>query len=233
MRVHRFVTSTFVWLACTGMLLPTSFVQAANPQDAAKTGKSSKPKVTVVDVQLDADGKLRGEVFNAKKQPVANAIVSVRASRKEVVRVRTTEKGTFEVTDLKPGVYYIVAGTGHGVYRVWAAKAAPPKAYKQIRMVSDRTLIRAQNGDGAPAGTVRIDENGVAWGQVHVIDNGGLVPVGPNTAFVGSGAGFLDSVGVYDVLLLGAAGAGVGIAIYALNEADDADDRIDDIVNTP
>jgi hypothetical protein len=229
MRVQRFVNTTLVGLACIGTLLPASLVHAAPPQKSEKSRKD----VTVLDIQLDADGVLRGEVFNAKKQAVGNAVVLVRASRKDVVRVRTTDKGTFEIRDLKPGVYYIIAGTGHGVYRVWAAKSAPPKSHKLVRIVSDRTLIRAQNLDGAPPGTVRIDENGVAYGQVHVIDNGGLVPVGPNTQFVGSGAGFLDSVGVYDVLLLGAATAGVIIGVKALDEADDADNRIDNIVNSP
>lgn len=230
MRVHRFVKTSLVCLASVGMLLPGSLVQAAGPDAADKAAKPAKPQVTVVDIQLDAAGNLTGEVFNAKKKPVANAVVSVRKSRKEVDRVKTDEKGRFVVRDLKPGVYYIIAGTGHGVYRVWSSKIAPPKAHEQVRIVSDRTLIRAQN---APAGTVRIDENGVAWGQVHVIDNGGLVPVGPDTAFVGTNGGFLDNVGLYDILVLGGAGAAVGLAIYAINEADDADDRIDDIVNTP
>jgi hypothetical protein len=229
MRVHRFVTTTLVGLACIGTLLPASLVHAAPPRKS----ENSRKDVMVLDIQMDADGVLRGEVFNAKKQPVGNAVVSVRASRKEVVRVRTTEKGNFEIRDLKPGVYYIIAGTGHGIYRVWAAKSAPPKSHKLVRIVSDRTLIRAQNLDGAPAGTVRIDENGVAYGQVHVIDTGGLVPVGPNTVYAGTGAGFLDSVGVYDVLLLGAATAGIIIGVKALDQANDADDRIDNIVNTP
>lgn len=233
MRVHRFVKATLVCLASIGMLLPASLVDAADPQKSDKAAKPTRPHVTVVDIQLDAEGKLRGEVFNAKKKPVANATISVRASRKEVVRARTNEKGQFEVKDLKPGVYYIIAGTGHGVYRVWTAKMAPPKAREQVRIVSDRTLIRAQNLDGAPPGTVRIDENGVAWGQVHVIDNGGLVPVGPDTVYAGTGGGFLDSVGLYDVLLLGGAGAAVGLAVYAINEADDADERIDNLINTP
>ena len=233
MRVHHFVKTSLVCLASIGMLLPGSLVQAAGPKASAKSKKTARPQVTVVDIQLDADGKLHGEVFNAKEKPVANAVVSVRASRKEVVRAKTDEKGHFAISKLKPGVYYIIAGTGHGVYRVWASKLAPPKAREEVRIVSDRTLIRAQNGDGPPAGTVRIDEKGVAWGQVHVIDNGGLVPVGPDTAFAGTNGGFLDNVGLYDVLLLGGAGAAVGLAVYAIDEANDADDRIDDLTNSP
>lgn len=217
MRVHRFVRSTLVWLTCTGMLLSAAPVEAAQPKKTEK----ARAAVTVLDIQLDADGVLRGEVFNAKKEPVPNAIVSIRSSRKEVLRVRTNESGTFEARDLKQGVYYIIAGTGHGVYRVWSATAAPPKAYKAVRIVSDRTLVRANNHPHEGPATVRIDDNGVAYGQVHVIDNGGLVPVGPNTMWAGTGGGFLDSVGVYDVLLLGAAATGIGLALYAIDEADD------------
>jgi hypothetical protein len=90
-------------------------------------------------------------------------------------------------------------------------------ALKAARIISDKTLVRGQNPDGS----ILYDENGTAYGQVRIVDNGGLVPVSPGGAFAPPSAGFLDSLGLYDVLLIGGIGAGIGLGAAALNEADD------------
>ncbi len=185
--------------------------------ETAAKAQAKKPASIVRDLSLTKDGVLQGQVSDAKKEVAANVAVSIREERKEVHRTKTDDKGRFEVEGLKPGTYYIVAGTGHGLYRVWASDVAPPKALKAARIISDKTLIRGQNPDGG----ILYDENGVAYGQVRIVDNGGLVPVSPGGAFAASSSGFLDSLGLYDVLLLGGVGAGIGLGVAALNEADD------------
>ena len=168
------------------------------------------------DLSLTSDGVLVGLVSDAKNEASAGVVVSIRESRKEIHRTKTDDRGRFEIRDLKPGTYYIVAGTGHGLYRVWASDIAPPKALKAARIISDKSLVRGQSPDG----NILYDENGVAYGQVRIVDNGGLVPVSPNGAFAASSTGFLDSLGLYDVLLLGGVGAGIGLGIAALNDDD-------------
>ena len=185
--------------------------------ETAVKAQAKKPASIVRDLSLTKDGVLQGQVSDAKKAAAASVTVSIRQERKEVHRTKTDGEGRFEVKDLKPGTYYIVAGTGHGLYRVWASNIAPPKALKAARIISDETLIRGQNPDGG----ILYDENGVAYGQVRIVDNGGLVPVSPGGAFAAPSAGFLDSLGLYDVLLIGGVGAGIGLGIAALNEADD------------
>ncbi len=214
MKLHHFLKSTVAALACAGTLLPANLVQAA---EAAAKVQAKKPASIVRDLSLTKDGVLQGQVSNAKKAAAANVTVSVRKDRKEVHRTKTDDKGRFEVKGLKPGTYYVVAGTGHGLYRVWASTIAPPKALKSARIISDKTLIRGQNPDGG----ILYDENGVAYGQVRIVDNGGLVPVSPGGAFAAPSAGFLDSLGLYDVLLIGGVGAGIGLGIAALNDDDD------------
>lgn len=214
MKLHHFLKSTVAGLACAGTLVPGSLVQAA---ETTAKAPANKPASIVRDLSLTKDGVLQGQVSNAKKAATASLTVSIRKERKEVNRTRTDNKGCFEVKGLKPGTYYIVAGTGHGLYRVWASNIAPPKALKSARIISDKTLIRAQNSDGG----ILYDENGVAYGQVRIVDNGGLVPVSPGGAFAAPSAGFLDSLGLYDVLLIGGVGAGIGLGVAALNEAED------------
>ena len=214
MKLHHFLKSTVAALACAGTLIPGGLAQAG---ETAAKAQAKKPANIVRDLSLTKDGVLQGQVSNAKKAAAGGIAVSVRAERKEVHRTKTDDKGRCEVRGLKPGTYYIVAGTGHGLYRVWASNIAPPKALKSARIISDKTLVRGQNPDGS----ILYDENGVAYGQVRIVDNGGLVPVSPGGAFAASSTGFLDSLGLYDVLILGGVGAGIGLGVAALNEADD------------
>jgi hypothetical protein len=216
MKLHHFLKSTVAALACVGTLIPGGLVQAG---EAAVKTQAKKPANIVRDLSLTKDGVLEGQVSNAKKAASTGVVVSIRQvkERKEVHRTKTDDKGRFVVRDLKPGTYYIVAGTGHGLYRVWASNIAPPKALKAARIISDKTLVRGQSPDG----NILYDENGVAYGQVRIVDNGGLVPVSPGGAFATSSSGFLDSLGLYDVLILGGVGAGIGLGVSALNKADD------------
>jgi len=179
--------------------------------------EAPRPTNIVRDLSLTKDGVLQGQVSDAKKAASRGVVVSIRKERKEVYRTKTDDQGRFEVRDLKPGTYYVVAGTGHGLYRVWASNVAPPKALTAARIISDKSLVRGQSPDGS----ILYDENGVAYGQVRIVDNGGLVPVSPGGAFASSSAGFLDSLGLYDVLILGGVGAGIGLGVAALNEAND------------
>lgn len=226
MKLHHFLKSTVAALACAGTLIPGGLVQAG---EVAAKAQAKKPANIVRDLSLTKDGVLQGQVSNAKKAAAGGITVSIRAERKEVRRTKTDEKGRFEVRGLKPGTYYIVAGTGHGLYRVWASNIAPPKALKSARIISDKTLVRANlhPGDHSPNpdGSILYDENGVAYGQVRIVDNGGLVPVSPGGAFAAPSAGFLDSLGLYDVLILGGVGAGIGLGAAALSEANDDDNN--------
>lgn len=214
MKLHHFLKSTVAALACAGTLIPGGLLQAG---EAPVKTEARKPASIVRDLSLTSEGVLEGQVSDAKKSAASGVVVSIRKERKEVHRTKTDARGRFEVRGLKPGTYYIIAGTGHGLYRVWASNIAPPKALKAARIISDKTLVRGQN---APEGSILYDENGVAYGQVRIVDNGGLVPVSPNSAFAPASAGFLDSLGLYDVLILGGVGAGIGLGIAALNDDD-------------
>ena len=213
MKLHQLFKSTVAALACAGTLIPGGLLQAGETPAKAE---SPKPAIIVRDLSLTSDGLLQGQVSDVKNAASAGVVVSIRQSRKEVHRTKTDDQGRFEVRDLKPGTYYIVAGSGHGLYRVWASNVAPPKALRTARIISDESLVRGQSPDGS----ILYDENGVAYGQVRIVDNGGLVPVSPNGAFAGSSSGFLDSLGLYDVLVLGGIGAGIGLGIAALNDDD-------------
>ena len=224
MKLYRNFKTGLAALAVAGMLAPTQTLEAAQPETVSQE-QAVKAASLIRDIKLSDDGLFRGEVTDAKKTAVGDAVVSIRQARKEIVRTKTDANGVFEVTNLKPGVYYVVAGTSHGVYRVWSNRTAPPKAMDSAKMVSDLSIVRAQ-------GQVLYDENGQAYGQVRIVDNGGLVPVGPGAAF-GPGGSFIDSIGLWDVLMVGGVIGGLTTGIIALDKANDNEKRLDDLDASP
>lgn len=242
MKLKSFFNVAATGLACLGLLAPVDLMAAGQQKDssppkssaASKAGSKSKrnearQKIRIIDVELSKDGSLLGEVINAKKQPVKNAVVSVRTAKQELGRTLSGKSGDFNVKKLPTGTFYVVAGSSHGVYRLWKSGTAPKSAKKRIRFVSDRSVIRAQNGED---GRVLYDEDGTAYGQVRIIDNGGLVPAPPGSGvgLVG-GSGLLDGLGVFDAILIGGVITGATFGIINYNKNDDIESNQN--ANTP
>ena len=238
MKLHQFFKVSVVGLATVGQLIPASLVRAETPAPTKTPTKTpAKASTAVLDVELGAGGTVSGDVFNAQRDPVKDAVVSVRQGRNEVASVRSDDTGHFTVKGLKPGVYHVVAGTGQGIYRVWNKTSAPPKSLSQIKIVSDRTVIRAQGPDDqtmGPDGRILYDQNGTAYGQVRVVDQGGLSPVGTGAPVgVAGGGSFLSSLGVFDVLTVGVGVAAITVGAIAINKADNVEKKVDNIASSP
>jgi len=241
MKLKIFLKTAATGLACLGMLLPGDLMAArpaseiATAGQAARAGKTStdagRRRIRVIDVELDRSGNLRGEVIDGEKQSVRQAVISVRTAKKELGRSVSNTAGGFTVRNLPAGTFYVVAGSGHGVYRLWKNGTAPRKALNKIRLISDRAVVRAQN---ETEGRVLYDQDGTAYGQVRIIDNGGLTgsPAMGAVGSYGGGAGMLDSLGVIDALMVGGVltGVGFGIANYAKNK--DLEDDINSLPKT-
>jgi hypothetical protein len=255
MKLKTTLKATITGLACLGMFLPADLM-AAPPEAKSKpagraslTGKvtpgktastrSSRAKTRIIDVELAKGNRLSGQVINAKKASVEKAVISVRTAKQEVGRSISNKSGGFTIEKVPTGTFYVVAGTGHGVYRLWKNGTAPKKALKRIKIVSDRTVIRAQND-----GEVLYDEDGTAFGQVRVTDpDGGAFAFSPGGdagfaggltgAGIGMGGGSLiGGLGVFDALAIGGGLAGAGFGIHNYYENKDQDDAINRIANT-
>lgn len=234
MKLHQFFKVTVVGVATVGQLLPASIVRAETP---AATKTPAKSSAAVLDLELGAGGSVSGEVFNAQREPVKNAVVSVRQGRNEVASTQSDESGRFTVKGLKPGVYHVVAGTGQGIYRVWSTKSAPPRSLSQIKIMSDRTIIRAQGPDELQQqggdGRILYDQNGTAYGQVRVVDQGGLAPVGTGAPVgLAGGGSFLSSLGVFDLLTVGVGAAAITVGAIAIDKANKNEKKIENLSNS-
>jgi hypothetical protein len=231
MKLKKLIVASVAGLACLGTLLSSS-ASADDSRTQLKANQKSKSKVakkyTFLDVKLSREGSLDGVVFNKKRQPVADALVIVRQAGKEVVRTRSGKRGEFRIKGLKNGNYHIIAGTGHGLFRVWSDKTAPPRAFKSVKIMSDKSVVRGQND-------IIVDqETGETYGQVHIYDGGGLVPVqgGAPVGFINGGGAGLGALGVIDVLTGGATITALGLAIDNYNTVQDVEDRQNQQQNT-
>lgn len=189
--------------------------EAPASADQATAKKVVQP--AAIDVAMNAGNKISGRVYDAAHQGVANAPVLIHQGKVEVAKTVTDAEGRFEFANLKGGAYLISSNNGHGLFRLWTQKSAPPAAHDQVLLVSQAIVIRAQNQtDG---GEVLYDENGQPYARVHVIDNGVVANGEPCPPPVGSGG--LHSLDIFTIALVGTTLTALGIAIHALHEPDD------------
>ena len=93
----------------------------------------------ILDVSLDEEGVLSGQVVNRQGVPLVQTAVMVRSAGTIVAVSKTDAQGQFAVRDLSGGTYEVIGAGSGGVYRVWTADASPPAATEQV------TLVAAQN----------------------------------------------------------------------------------------
>ncbi|NLF09773.1 MAG: carboxypeptidase regulatory-like domain-containing protein [Pirellulaceae bacterium] len=134
MKTGRIVKCVMLSIATLGLCFP-QVVLAAN----------QTPAPPVVDVAMTDGGVLQGRVVDLQGGGVAGVPVSVKTQNKELAQTTTTEDGHFTVNGLRDGVYQLAAGEGQGVYRIWAAKTAPPAAQKNA-------IVYTQGGYGGCGG---------------------------------------------------------------------------------
>jgi hypothetical protein len=144
--MKRWLTASVVWLATFGMILPPSAFAAPGPDKTQPLPASiSPPPLPLVsDVALGEGGVLSGQVVNRQGVPVPGASVVLRQNDVEVGGAATDLHGQFRVSGLRGGLYQVGAGQGAGIYRLWAARTAPPSAQTAALVVSGNDVIRGQ-----------------------------------------------------------------------------------------
>ena len=143
--MKRWLTASAVWLACLGMILPESALAASGP-DAVQPLPSTvgTPTPPVSDVALQDGGILAGQVLDRQGVPLAGAPVVLRQNDVEVASTATDANGQFHVSGLRGGLYQVAVGQEVRVYRLWAARTAPPSAQPAALLVSGNEVVRGQ-----------------------------------------------------------------------------------------
>ena len=128
-------------LACLGMMLSTGVLLAAQPSEKFIAARAA-PQVR--DVALAADGSLRGRVVSLAGIGLGGVSVVARLVGREVARTMSDETGYFSLAVPRGGVYEVQAGSQTTLYRLWAARTAPPAAAQAALIVAEEDVLRAQ-----------------------------------------------------------------------------------------
>lgn len=112
-----------------------------------------------VDVALQGNGVLIGQVVNAEGQAMTGVPVVLTSRGKEVARCQTGKEGVFQVAGLKGGTFEVAAVGIEGSCRVWAPGTAPPAAQQGLLVVAAGDVVRGQHM-GGPVRSGRVQGHG-------------------------------------------------------------------------
>lgn len=135
-----------LWACFTWLLPPSAFAQQRAGQ--RPIGGSGFVNVRPVDVALDGQGDLHGQVLDGAGHPIAGeVIVARRASDGRTFTTTSGGDGNFRLTGISAGVYQIVTSHTAMACRCWTAAAAPPAANEQL-LIAGGQLVRGQRPIG-------------------------------------------------------------------------------------
>jgi hypothetical protein len=99
----------------------------------------------MLDVALNKDGGLLGQVLDSTGRPLPQQTVIVRGIADGIAHQTTTNaQGKFTVPALHGGVFQVEGSNCLALCRCWTAPAAPPSANRELLLVSDGQLQRGQ-----------------------------------------------------------------------------------------
>ena len=124
-----------VLLACISLACPPS-----SRLLAAETATAPRTR----DIQLDASGRLVGQLVDREGSPVKSAWIGLRQGQEEPRYVQTNNQGEFAFASMRGGVYQLFSEDAGGLYRVWTAQSAPPISQPAAMLVTGDTH-RGQN----------------------------------------------------------------------------------------
>jgi Carboxypeptidase regulatory-like domain len=136
----RHMQRSLIAAATFGLLLPPATF-AVEPSQAA----------SIRDVALQQGGTLRGTVLSEQGRAAAGRTVTLVTGNKIVAQTQVRHDGSFAITGLRPGVYFVRSGGSQNVLRLWSEVAAPPSATQQLLLVNQTgQVVRGAHGGLLP-----------------------------------------------------------------------------------
>ena len=125
-------------LRALSVLLSATLCFPAFAAEAVATKLKSNPR-TAVELQMQADGVIRGKVVNRQGKSLTNARVNVVSKDGRAVAL-TDANGMFAVQGVSVGEYMIGIGKRTQKVRVWNAQTAPPNTAQLALLVVGDTV---------------------------------------------------------------------------------------------
>jgi hypothetical protein len=178
---------------CFGILLSNTAIAFDNSRpDQSASDRSTAQRTRIArDVELQADGALRGKVFTSDQRPVENAQIELKFEGTTIARTTTDVEGDFLITGVRGGAHEISVGSMNSPVRLWKNGTAPFGAVDGFVVAASEEIVRGQAYE-------------------HYYD-----PYYDGYNQPGSGFGLMDVVAL---AVIGAAATGVAIAIHEHNE---------------
>lgn len=121
--------------------------QKVSPRQTPDTKTAERTLPSTTDVALSGkQGTLLGQVIGPAGKPRPNVMVSLRVDNRVSAKGKSDSQGRFAFTNLRGGVYQVMAGNGFGTFRAWADGTAPKSAKRKALVVVAEETIRGQMG---------------------------------------------------------------------------------------
>ncbi len=96
------------------------------------------------DVELTADGSLRGLVYTSDQRPVENAQIELKYQGTTIARTTTGPQGDFLITGVRGGAHDIAVGAMSSQVRLWKNGTAPTEALDGLVVAANEDIVRGQ-----------------------------------------------------------------------------------------
>lgn len=179
---------------CFGIVLSNTAIAFDNSrtgESASDRGAAPERARIARDIELQADGALRGKVFTSDQRPVENAQIELKFEGTTIARTTTGVEGDFLITGVRGGAHEISVGSMNSSVRLWKNGTAPSGAVDGFVVAASEEIVRGQAYE-------------------HYYD-----PYYDSYNQPSSGFGLMDVVAL---TVIGAAATGVAIAIHEHNE---------------
>jgi len=147
MRKFRSKQRFSAWAAIAVLVVQPQFLLASERSIVkSSTTAHTAQTLTVVDVALQNEGVLHGQIMDKQGQPLSDIKIQVlSASADKQWQTQSDAKGQFQLTGLSGATYHLQVGEHVQLLRAWSAGTAPPSATKGLLIVQNSDVILAQN----------------------------------------------------------------------------------------
>lgn len=136
-------------ILCCSCFLSVFALGTTAQGNAAELANSpaSTPARSVVDVELQAGGILRGQLLNTQGVPQAQGTVLL-IDEQSQRRTQCDAHGHFTFREMTTGTHRLVVGDQAQLVQAWAPGTAPPSANPRLLLIKPQPVIRGQRVAG-------------------------------------------------------------------------------------
>lgn len=131
------------WVAVVNVVAAPQ-LSATEPAAASARAQALSQAFRVVDVEMDREGAVVGQVVSAQGRPVAGKLITL-DNGSEQIQLASDAQGAFRATGIRSGVYRVQTARQSQLCRLWQPGTAPPRANRGLMLVQNDRIALGQN----------------------------------------------------------------------------------------